>query len=73
MTIDRRMLGVILLVVGALLFLYGGLSARRASQPEPHTGVATPAASETARFPLWGGVALVVAGGAFLIMQPPRE
>jgi uncharacterized membrane protein YidH (DUF202 family) len=63
-----RMLGAVLLVLGALALVYGGFSYTRESTALKLGPVQVDVKErERVNIPLWGGVAAVVAGGLLLV------
>ena len=65
-----RMIGIVLLVAGVLGLAYGGFSYTRQTH-DAKLGPLEISVSETERVnvPVWAGVALVIAGGALLLMR----
>ena len=63
-----KILGVVLLAAGILALVYGGFSYTRETH-EANVGPLSLEVKEKERVnvPLWGGVALAVAGGALLL------
>ena len=69
-----KILGVVLLAAGILALVYGGFSYTRETH-EANVGPLSLEVKEKERVnvPLWGGVALAVAGGALLLFGGRRK
>lgn len=70
---DRRLLGLLLVIVGIVALAYGGFSYTR----ETHGTKLGPVEiavrdREWVRIPLWAGAAFLVGGAALLVAQPQR-
>ena len=64
-----KTLAVALIIAGALALLYGGFSYTRPAQVAKVGPIElTVNETHTVNFPLWAGIAAIVAGGALLVV-----
>jgi hypothetical protein len=69
--VDRKLIGIILLVVGVLALAYGGFTYTRKTH-EAEIGPVDIAVQDRERVnvPVWAGVAFVLGGAALLLTRP---
>ena len=70
---DRRLIGILLLIIGVLALAYGGFSYTR----ETHGARLGPLElqvqdRERVNIPFWAGAAFVIGGAALLVRKPQR-